>query len=255
MINAAFSMLPALLGVQIMIQHSLLAQYYTIMHHYCEEVGFPSPPPPMDEVIATWSGTYKPAREQVEAVNCISRGRAIHQSLAGGDDRGRKNSGLTVLGGFTRRGSAQNVRPDSLSPNPDARFMRVPSSNDIAVSPPHPSPSPDPTTSYSPRHSSSGLTPTSSYSGHSPASPGVDYFQRAAAKKKPPPPPPKRLPSNLDLYAVALYSFDGQGQGDLSFRENDRIRVTKKTDSTDDWWEGELNGMKGSFPANYCKIG
>jgi amphiphysin len=28
----------------------------------------------------------------------------------------------------------------------------------------------------------------------------------------------------------------------------------KKTGSTDDWWEGELNGVVGSFPANYVKV-
>lgn len=72
-------------------------------------------------------------------------------------------------------------------------------------------------------------------------------------KKKPPPPPPKRMISQF-LYAEALYDFQGQSQGDLSFKEGDQIQVVKKTDSTDDWWEGKLNGVKGSFPANYCKI-
>lgn len=74
----------------------------------------------------------------------------------------------------------------------------------------------------------------------------------AAAKKKPPPPPPPRSASSHAQYVTALYDFGGQGAGDLSFKEGDRIRVIKKTDSTDDWWEGELRGIKGSFPANYC---
>jgi hypothetical protein len=52
---------------------------------------------------------------------------------------------------------------------------------------------------------------------------------------------------------TALYDFGGQGAGDLSFREGDRIRVIKKTESTDEWWQGELRGVKGSFPANYCR--
>jgi amphiphysin len=84
----------------------------------------------------------------------------------------------------------------------------------------------------------------------------MDYFQRGAAtKKKPPPPPPKRIGSqNSGVYAVALYSFDGQNPGDLSFKEGDQIKVIKKTGSVDDWWEGELRGVKGSFPANYCKV-
>lgn len=44
-------------------------------------------------------------------------------------------------------------------------------------------------------------------------------------------------------------------EGDLSFRDGDRIRIVKKTDSVDDWWDGELNGMTGCFPANYVKMG
>jgi hypothetical protein len=84
----------------------------------------------------------------------------------------------------------------------------------------------------------------------------MDYFQQGAVqKKKPPPPPPKRIGSqNSGIFAVALYAFEGQNDGDLSFREGDQIKVVKKTDSTDDWWEGELRGVRGSFPANYCKI-
>ncbi|KAL8893597.1 MAG: hypothetical protein Q9192_005110, partial [Flavoplaca navasiana] len=101
---------------------------------------------------------------------------------------------------------------------------------------------------------------------YAPAGPRADYFSRdrqpssssfasmAASKKKPPPPPPKRLPSaQREPWVVALYDFAGQGQGDLVFGEGDRIRVVKKTDSTDDWWEGELKGVQGSFPANYCR--
>ena len=52
---------------------------------------------------------------------------------------------------------------------------------------------------------------------------------------------------------TAMYDFAGQSAGDLAFREGDLIRVLKKTGSTDEWWEGELNGVKGSFPANYVQ--
>jgi len=76
----------------------------------------------------------------------------------------------------------------------------------------------------------------------------------AAKKKPPPPPPPKRKPSSLQQdYVIAQYDFRGEGQGDLAFREGDKIRVVKRTDSTNDWWEGECHGVRGSFPANYCK--
>jgi hypothetical protein len=233
-----------------MIQNNLLAQYYTILHNYCDKTGFPSPPPPMEDVISTWETNFKPAQKEIESLNFIARGRAVHQSMSLGDDAsGRKNSsvtGLNVRNGFaTRRASSQGI---GTSPNPQARVIRIPSSNSIASASQAPEPEPE----YS-----SHLTPASSHSSHAPAGPSGDYFQRGVGdqKKKPPPPPPKRIGTqNSALFAVALYAFAGQGQGDLSFQEGDRIKVIKKTDSTDDWWEGELRGVKGSFPANYCKI-
>jgi amphiphysin len=75
----------------------------------------------------------------------------------------------------------------------------------------------------------------------------------AAGKKKPPPPPPKKIGSFQGEYVTAMYDFDAASEGDLAFREGDRIRIVKKTNSSQDWWEGELRGMRGSFPANYCK--
>lgn len=69
----------------------------------------------------------------------------------------------------------------------------------------------------------------------------------AALKKKKPPPPPR------PTFVTALYDFDGQGDDDLKIREGDRIRIVKKTNSTDDWWEGELGGVQGYFPANYVE--
>jgi hypothetical protein len=71
----------------------------------------------------------------------------------------------------------------------------------------------------------------------------------AAKKKRPPPPPPKRAAT----FVTALYDFGGQGGDDLVFREGDQIRIVQKSDSTDDWWEGELRGQKGFFPANYVE--
>lgn len=75
----------------------------------------------------------------------------------------------------------------------------------------------------------------------------------AAAKKRPPPPPPRTPSASNVQFVTAQYDFGGQGDGDLAFREGDRIRVVEKSESTDDWWEGELRGVQGSFPANYVK--
>ncbi|KAK6359916.1 hypothetical protein TWF696_001043 [Orbilia brochopaga] len=83
----------------------------------------------------------------------------------------------------------------------------------------------------------------------------------AAAKKKPPPPVPKakpQLPKPRDTYMLALYDFEPQNEGDLALKEGDRVRVVQKSNSTEDWWEGEVvsNGLvrRGFFPANYCQM-
>ncbi|KAH0604752.1 uncharacterized protein H6S33_006420 [Morchella sextelata] len=82
-----------------------------------------------------------------------------------------------------------------------------------------------------------------------------DLSSIAGKKKPPPPPPPKKKKIGLgQTWVRALYDFDGQDTGDLSFREGEKILVVRKTESVDDWWEGELNGRKGQFPANYTEI-
>lgn len=263
LVAACFSILPHLLAAQIMTQNTLLAQYYTVLHNYCEETDFPSPPPPMEDVTATWGRDFKPVQAEVESLPIIARGRVVHQPMSLADEQPARKSSSTALGPRNglgaRRPSSQGQITSPAPTNSAARAMRIPSSNSLTPYPqPPPSPSPSPPATYSTPDYSNHLSPPvpSSYNAHSPAGPKADYFQNAASikKKAPPPPPPKRIGSNTGPFVVALYDFAGEGGGDLSFREGDRIKIVKKTDSTDDWWEGELRGLKGSFPANYCKL-
>lgn len=48
-------------------------------------------------------------------------------------------------------------------------------------------------------------------------------------------------------YVVALYDFSGEQQGDLSFSQDDRIRVLERSESG--WWTGSLKGQSGVFPS------
>ncbi|MCJ1388493.1 hypothetical protein MMC18_001340 [Xylographa bjoerkii] len=281
-VTAAYSILPHLLNAQIMIQNTLVSQYYTLLHTFCEEEQYPSPPPPMSDVIAVWDEDFRPVQHEIETnIAPIATGKAIRQSMKQEDrPHGSTLTGLNIRNGFTsRKASSQSVnnglRPSVSpnrsehsgppSPNPETkplpsletrpRISSVPSQTSLALSTPNYSntSSPSPSDFYTPQL-------------HAPAGPRGDYFSRdripssssllsaqAAMKKKPPPPPPKRTPSSQDYWVTALYDFAGQGQGDLVFREGDRIKVVKKTESKDDWWEGELKGVQGSFPANYCQ--
>ena len=274
--SAAFSLLPHLLASQILTQNSLLGNYYTLLHDFCTDEDFPSPPPPMTEIISTWNCDFHPAKHEVESFACIAGGKAVRRPMNIEDQaNGNSVAIASTRNSFPqRRASSQSTQ--SIQSGPSAS-LRHPSSPIISATL---DPSPDqyikPKISSIPSQTSLSLatpnygsavaspSPGESLSIHAPAGPRADYFTRdrqssnssmalIAAKKKPPPPPPKRMPSSQGFWVTALYEFAGQGQGDLAFREGDRIKVVKKTDSIDDWWEGELRGVQGSFPANYCQ--
>ncbi|KAK3846930.1 MAG: hypothetical protein J3R72DRAFT_432743 [Linnemannia gamsii] len=83
------------------------------------------------------------------------------------------------------------------------------------------------------------------------ASAAYQHGKTTLANKKPPPPPvPKRLGVKM---VVALYDYEAQQDGDLSFRKDDRIEIVEKTASAEDWWTGKLNGRQGVFPGNYVQ--
>lgn len=263
LLTSVFSLLPHFLGAQVQIQNSLLGHYYTLLHGYCTEEGFPSPSPPMDEVIRLWDDVFKPVQHEAESLLLLANGKAIRapmnqengQPPANGYRRPSANSS------FSRTQSVSPARALPPSPSHDTKPRISASPGNTLLSPATPQeilPSPSPQSVYQ--------TPMS----YSPAAPNTDYFSRdrqpsaasvgtpataasIALKKRPPPPPPPRQLPQQSLFVTALYDFEGQGQGDLVFREGDRIRVLKKTESTDDWWQGELRGVKGAFPANYCR--
>ncbi|KAK4444634.1 hypothetical protein QBC34DRAFT_385014 [Podospora aff. communis PSN243] len=54
--------------------------------------------------------------------------------------------------------------------------------------------------------------------------------------------------------AIALFTFEADQPGDLSFKKGDIITVLKKTDSENDWWTGMIGTRHGIFPSNYVKM-
>ncbi|KAJ6501687.1 hypothetical protein C8R47DRAFT_237635 [Mycena vitilis] len=56
--------------------------------------------------------------------------------------------------------------------------------------------------------------------------------------------------------AIALYDFQAAQPGDLSFSKGVIIVITKRSDSTDDWWTGYLTDPRktGIFPANFVEV-
>ncbi|KAL2135028.1 hypothetical protein VTI74DRAFT_10065 [Chaetomium olivicolor] len=291
LIKAAFSLVGPLLANLVLIQNRLLGLYYTILHGYCEESGFPSPPPPMEQVTAAFNAAFGPVKAEIESIGFIARGKATREPMGKGND---PSSRPTPPTNGARRVSGL------ISSGPQARMLRAPSVNSL----PRPTPREDddctraaspcakpyhhtnatdfttatilggaavhrptnrrPSVSSSTSQGSGRLPSKTAINGTSGAKKanseanganGASGSSLAKMKRPPPPPPPKRTTSTAkqEEWVVAQYGFPGEGEGDLAFQPGDRIRVLKKTGTDQDWWVGELGGVKGNFPANYCK--
>ncbi|CAM1501575.1 Fc.00g035590.m01.CDS01 [Cosmosporella sp. VM-42] len=244
LVRATFSLLPPLLATHIIIQNRLLGLCYTVLHEYCIENGFPSPPPGMDLVVAEWDAAFQPVVTTVEGFSSVRKHAALGRKPTAERPVVRRLPSSRQLAAPLGRISSSSSRTDSYQPpTPDET----------------PSPSPSPQL----RRNPSGLTVPTDFTtatvlqGRRSTSSSVslrsDYSAQAAAKKRPPPPPrPGSKPRMQAEFVVAQYDFTG-GPGDLSFSEGDMIKIIKKTGTDQDWWEGELHNTKGSFPANYCK--
>ncbi|PWY91471.1 hypothetical protein BO94DRAFT_555302 [Aspergillus sclerotioniger CBS 115572] len=277
LIAAAFSLLPRLLATQIEIQNAMLAHYYTVVHNYCQETQFPSPPPPMERVVQEWERLCLPVQQEVEAFGCIVNGRTVKLSQVPDDQR----NGPRITSRPANGSSASYRRPSSGHTPP---IQQRPISPVHKLPPPKPAydRKPSPVYDTKPRltdmassPASSNLTvPSNYFSPHTSASsPGAESYVSASENAHPPSPGLSSVAARTDYFSRnqhpssvtratspghrfvcdGLVRLRGQSAGDLAFREGDRIRVLKKTDSTDDWWEGELRGVKGSFPANYVE--
>ncbi|XP_053200836.1 growth factor receptor-bound protein 2-like [Panonychus citri] len=59
-----------------------------------------------------------------------------------------------------------------------------------------------------------------------------------------------QIPSD-EILVQAMYDFTPQENGELGFKRGDVITVTDNSDQN--WWEGEIEGRKGYFPATYVE--
>jgi amphiphysin len=282
MTNAAYSLLPPLLNAQIMIQNTLLGQLYTTLHNFSQDHGFPSPPPEMEEIVAIFESDFTSLRLEAESgIKMLAQGKAIHQPMALNESHSysRMHIRERTTGAInSRRGISNGPKPAAIMPSPSS--PSTPPSLDNSSKPRLISNgswrdrqgggmlSPDDARSTADSSPPASVYSNNEYFAINPEASSRQQLQirqrqpsttslassysasSIAAKKKPPPPPPKRLNTE---YVTALYDFRGEGPGDLSFKEGDKIRIVKKTTSDQDWWDGELRGVKGAFPANYTQ--
>lgn len=53
---------------------------------------------------------------------------------------------------------------------------------------------------------------------------------------------------------TALYDYQAQAPGDLSFPAGAVIEIVQRTADTNEWWTGRYNGQQGLFPGNYVQV-
>ncbi|KAI0369963.1 BAR-domain-containing protein [Pilatotrama ljubarskyi] len=179
---------------------------------------------PAAQIASDYEAQRSDALERIEALNItkriISTARMVQSQ--------RGNSGL----------APSSIGRSSTVSSTSSLGSRSPSSSAFSKKPPPP-----------PGSASATAAPPPPYS---PPAAGSNFS--VATKKAPPPPPPvKPKPKPAAQYVVALYDFAAQADGDLDFKAGDRIEVIERTDSTEDWWTGRLNGRTGVFPGNYVQ--
>lgn len=83
---------------------------------------------------------------------------------------------------------------------------------------------------------------------------GSAWGAAAKAKKAAPPPlkpkPLKLLGAPVAEKAEALYDYEAQAVGDLSFSTGDVIEIVQRGATENEWWTGSVNGRQGQFPGS-----
>lgn len=181
----------------------------------------------------------------VENLRIVSRIVSVSRMVQTARSQNNSQRTSSAVSPTSSAGSGSNLR----SPPPGRALSSAAAYKKAAVLPP-------PSHGGAPDSAAQAAPPPYSPSPPANGSSTVVAGAAAAAKKAPPPPPPlksKPKPKPAVQYVVALYDFTAQAEGDLSFGVGDRIELVQRTESTEDWWTGRLNGKEGVFPGNYVQ--
>jgi amphiphysin len=230
-----------ILNTMYAIQSDLYQHLYASVYEYATDQGLSN----TDYIVEELSALFDPIRERAETeVKSLREGKIARTPYGESNGKsglfGRKSSGSLPVNRPSTKSAPPPPPPPAYTPQLEPRKSSLSTQK---VPPPPPSSGPSLLTPEPRRSFGGSRTPSSS-----------SISSEAAKKKKPPPPPPpKPSISPKPEFVTAKYDFGGESQGDLAFRTGDRIKIIKKTNNLEDWWEGELNGSRGMFPRNYCE--
>ncbi|TFL06231.1 BAR-domain-containing protein [Pterulicium gracile] len=208
--------------------------YYLMLekiHSFGDESKYDVASAPGGQIQADYEEKRTDAWSQIEELGVVKRivslGRLVQAkkaegSIGGGSTLGRSSSMATTTSAYSSNGP-----PPSRTSTFSKKAPPPPPGASSSAAPPPP---------YTPGNSSAAAA--------------------AVATKRAPPPPPAKMKPKMEPpkeYVVALYDFDAQAEGDLSFRAGERIEIVQKSQNTEDWWTGRVNGQEGVFPGNYVQ--
>ncbi|RPB24338.1 hypothetical protein L211DRAFT_193221 [Terfezia boudieri ATCC MYA-4762] len=227
-------------------QVQILGRSYTLLVQYAQETGYEQ----SNMLVEQWEEAFEPIKRQVEEnFVMIKQGKAVRMPM---NQPAASKSILPLPSNFKKGGPPPppSQPPSSHTGKPSGRASST--SGDTATE--RGTVAPRASTSDFSFRSARDESPPPPLPGNKPPPPSESIrpqksFSNLSVYEGSTKPQPKHLDDSV--YVTALYTFQGQAAGDLSFKEGDKIKVTRKTDSVDDWWEGELDGRKGEFPANY----
>ncbi|KAF2103502.1 reduced viability upon starvation protein [Rhizodiscina lignyota] len=162
---------------------------------------------------------------------------------------GRPKGGLSKYGDKARSALSDRKTPSSISTRR--------STMDSSDQPPPPYSANAGTTTF-PEKSPSALSGTG-IGGVGRANSTGSSWGAAAKSKGAAPPPPKPKPGRLSGVppaetVTALYDYEAQAEGDLSFSAGDVIEIINRTDNQEEWWNGRVGHKEGQFPGNYVRL-
>ncbi|KAH3732889.1 cervical SH3P7 [Pelomyxa schiedti] len=138
----------------------------------------------------------------------------------------------------TGRGTAVKTTPATTTAKP-ATTTAKPASTPAAKPAPKPEPVPEPEPEPQPE-----------------AEPAPEPAPEPEPEPEPQPTetaPEQPLDGGEALQARALYDYSSEEPSDLQFKEGDLIMVVDRNDPSG-WWQGELNGVRGTFPSNFVEL-
>ena len=60
-----------------------------------------------------------------------------------------------------------------------------------------------------------------------------------------------RLSGNTVETVTALFDYEAQAEGDLSFSTGEVIEIVTRTDNPNEWWIGKIGVRQGQFPGKF----